>query len=70
MPKLKLNKSNIDKLPSDSKKQIFYSDTKLKGFMLCIGKDTKTYFIQGLRNKRLNKRKSVPTDSNGFLIDP
>lgn len=52
MPKLKLNKSNIEKLSSDLDKQTLYCDTELKGFILCVGKNTKTYFAQGLLNKR------------------
>jgi integrase len=47
MPKLKLTKTNIDKLPyADKGKVIVYFDTELKGFGLRVGEESKTFFVQ------------------------
>lgn len=47
MPRLKLTKSAIDKLPFATAKQVDYFDTELKGFGLRVGKDSRTYFCMG-----------------------
>ena len=46
MPKLKLTKQNIDKVPLQESGQADYFDTKLRGFMLRVGKESKTFYIQ------------------------
>ncbi len=47
MPKLKLTKGNIDRIPfSEKGKSIDYFDTELRGFGLRIGEQSKTFFVQ------------------------
>lgn len=52
MPKAKLSKKFVDTLPLFEKGQILYFDTDLKGFGICIGKTSKTYFVQREVNGR------------------
>ncbi len=57
MPVLKLTKSNIDKIPYAKTGQILYHDKNLKGFVLRVGKNTKTYCVYNTinrKNKQIN----------------
>jgi integrase len=55
MPKLKLTKTVVDKLPyADKGKQIDYWDTELKGFGCRVSASSKTYFVM----KRINGKQS------------
>lgn len=53
MPKLKLTKSNIDKISQSNDSQIDYFDTELTGFGLRVSTTTKTYFVMGRVNGKL-----------------
>ncbi|HIJ81377.1 MAG TPA: DUF4102 domain-containing protein [Desulfuromonadales bacterium] len=46
MPKLKLTKSNLDKLEFPASGQVDYWDTELPGFGLRVGKETKTFMVK------------------------
>jgi integrase len=46
MPITKLTKSNVDKLVPTQNRQTLYHDSEMPGFLLCVGKNTKTYFVQ------------------------
>ena len=46
MAKLKLTKSNIDRIPLTRSKQQFYWDTELPGFGLVVGQTAKSYVAQ------------------------
>lgn len=49
MPKLLLTKRNIDSkkhIPPVEKGQVDYFDTEVKGLMLRVGKETKTFYVQ------------------------
>jgi len=46
MPKLKLTKVNIDRLPFTIGRQIEYWDTELSGFGLCVGKVSKSFIVK------------------------
>ena len=46
MATLKLTKSAVDKLLHPEKGQVLYLDKELKGFGLCVGAKSKTYFAQ------------------------
>ena len=52
MPVIKLTKSAIDNLSHPPKGQTLYFDSELKGFGLCVGKSSKTYFVQGTASHR------------------
>ncbi len=52
MPVLKLTKSNIDKIPYTDKGQVLYHDEILKGFMLRVGKNSKTYCVYSTVNRK------------------
>ncbi|MEM6812510.1 MAG: tyrosine-type recombinase/integrase [Pseudomonadota bacterium] len=45
MPVIKLTKSNIDKIPHTKTGQVLYHDENLKGFMLRVGRNAKTYCV-------------------------
>ncbi|HMN01966.1 MAG TPA: integrase arm-type DNA-binding domain-containing protein, partial [Geobacter anodireducens] len=49
MPKLLLTKRNIDSkklIPPVEKGQVDYFDTEVKGLMLRVGKESKTFYVQ------------------------
>lgn len=46
MPKAKLTKTFVDKMPFAKKGQLIYCDTELRGFYLIIGAQSKTYVAQ------------------------
>jgi len=46
MPKAKLTKSYIEKLPYTEKGQKYYTDSDLKGFGVAVGTKNKSYFAQ------------------------
>ena len=46
MSKIKINKTNVEKIPFTEKGQKMYLDTELKGFGLLVGKKNKSYFAQ------------------------
>jgi Arm DNA-binding domain len=46
VPKLQWTKRNIDKLPFTGKGQVDYFATELKGFVLRVGRDSKTFYVQ------------------------
>ncbi len=46
MPKLKLTKGNIDKLPLTTGERVDYWDTELSGFGLRVGKESKTFVVK------------------------
>jgi len=46
MPKYKLTKNVVEKLPYAEKGQDYYTDTELKGFGVRVGKQSKTYFAE------------------------
>ncbi|MFQ5431234.1 MAG: tyrosine-type recombinase/integrase [Nitrospinota bacterium] len=48
----KLTKTVVDNLPKPEKGQVFYRDSKLTGFGVCIGRISKTYYAE----KRINGR--------------
>lgn len=52
MPTLRLIKSIIEKIPNTESGQCFYRDTELTGFGLCVGAQSKTYFIESRLNNR------------------
>lgn len=52
MPTLRLIKSIIDKLPLTENGQCFYRDTELTGFGLCVGTQSKTFFVESRLNRR------------------
>lgn len=52
MPRFKATKSAVDNLRHPDKGQVLYFDTELSGFGVCVGKSSKTYFIQGTVNNR------------------
>ena len=52
MPTLRLMKSIIDRIPLTENGQCFYRDTELTGFGLCVGTQSKTYFIESRLNRR------------------
>jgi integrase/DNA-binding XRE family transcriptional regulator len=52
MPNLKLTKTVVEKLPIPEKGQMLYHDLELKGFGVCIGQQSKTYFVQRAINGR------------------
>lgn len=52
MPNLKLTKTVVEKLPTPEKGQVLYHDLELKGFGLCVGQQSKTYFVQRAVNGR------------------
>lgn len=45
MPITKLTKSNIDRIPFTDKGQVLYHDDQLKGFVLRVGRQSKTYCV-------------------------
>ncbi len=46
MPKVKLTKAIIDKIPHTSQGQMFLWDAELRGFGLCISRFSKTFVAQ------------------------
>ena len=52
MPKIKLSKSVVAKLPHPKTGQVFYWDTATQGFGLRVGTETKVYIVQGRANGR------------------
>ncbi|MFN3700449.1 MAG: tyrosine-type recombinase/integrase [Alphaproteobacteria bacterium] len=58
MPITKLTKSNIDKIPFTKTGQVLYHDENLKGFMLRVGMNTKTYCVYNTINGR-NKQITI-----------
>jgi integrase len=52
MPTLRLIKSIIEKLPLTENGQCFYRDTELTGFGLCVGTQSKTFFVESKLNRR------------------
>lgn len=46
MPVLQLTKRNIDKLKFTDKGQVDYFDTELKGLLLCVGQQSKTFYVK------------------------
>ncbi len=60
MPKMQLTKRNIDKLPFTESGQVDYFDTDLKGLVLRVGKNSKTFYIQvDVKDAVTGKFKSV-----------
>jgi integrase len=55
MPNLRLTKRLIDTLPHPSAGQILYRDTALPGFGLRVGRQSKTYFVEGQVNRRTRR---------------
>lgn len=64
MPKLKLTKTNIDKLPAPQKPQEDHFDTELKGFGIRVNATSKTYFAIGRVN---GKQTRVSIGKHGVL---
>ena len=52
MPKLKLSKSVVEKLPNPKTGQVFYWDTETQNFGLRVGAGSKVYIVQGRANGR------------------
>lgn len=52
MPKLKLSKSVVEKLPNPKTGQVFYWDTEIKNFGLRVGAESKVYIVQSRANGR------------------
>ena len=52
MPIIKLTKTNVDKIPYTEKGQVLYHDENLKGFVLRVGKSTKTYCAYNTVNRK------------------
>ena len=46
MPKAKLTKTYIEKIPYMDRGQKYYTDSELKGFGVAVGTKNKTYFAQ------------------------
>lgn len=46
MPKAKITKTFVDRVPYAEKGQVIYCDTELRGFYLIVGKTAKTYVAQ------------------------
>lgn len=46
MATIKITKREVDTLPAPAKGQAWYFDKELKGFGICVGQRTKTYFAQ------------------------
>ena len=46
MPRIKMTKSVIDKLPLVDKGAIAYFDIEMPGFAIRVGKTKKTFFVQ------------------------
>jgi integrase len=46
MPRIRITKSALEKLPFPERGQIYYRDTDLRPFGVCVGKTAKTYFVQ------------------------
>lgn len=65
MPKMKLTKTAIDRLPFVQQGQVDYCDTELKGFGVRVGASTKTYFalrrVNGRRVRTIIERHNVMT---------
>jgi len=55
MPRIRITKSALEKLPCPERGQTYYRDTDLRPFGVCVGKTTKTYFVQ--RNHRGKTRR-------------
>ena len=52
MPVIKLTKTNVDKIPYTAKGQVLYHDENMKGFVLRVGKNTKTYCVYSTVNRK------------------
>lgn len=64
MPSAHLTKATVDRLPFAEQGQILYWDTKLRGFGLLVGRQTKTYVAQrsGGRRKTLGRADHLRAD--------
>ncbi|MEE9251595.1 MAG: Arm DNA-binding domain-containing protein, partial [Alphaproteobacteria bacterium] len=64
MPTIKLSKSAINCIPLSKQGQAFYYDTRLPGFGLRVGQNSKTYFVE----KRVNgKTRRVTIGRHGIF---
>lgn len=52
MPRVKLTKAVIDKIPHTDKGQLLIWDSELRGFGLCVGQNSKTFVVQRQINGR------------------
>lgn len=52
MPKIRLTKTSIEKIPFSENKQVFYLDTSLPGFGLRVGKSAKSFYAE----KKVNRK--------------
>lgn len=52
MPVIKLTKTNVEKIPFSNKGQVLFHDKTLKGFMLRVGKNSKTYCVYSTVNRK------------------
>lgn len=52
MPVIKLTKTNVEKIPFSDKGQILFHDETLKGFLLRVGKNSKTYCVYNTINRK------------------
>ncbi len=68
MPKLKLTKSNIDKLSFVSHGQIDYWDTELSGFGLRVGKESKSFMVKADVKISVNDTSKKPYKSVKEMI--
>ena len=66
MAKIKLTKKEVDSIPQPEKGQIYYSDSKLKGFGLRVGAKSKTYFAE----KRVKGRSVRVTIGQHGVLTP
>jgi integrase len=67
MPKMKLTKTAIDRLPLSQQGQVDYCDTELKGFGVRVGASTKTYFV--LRRVNGNRVRTIIERHNVMTLD-